>query len=333
VDTFDRPDSTELGNGWTEKYSPAFAIQNNEVVMTDTGTIDYHDAIAYRPVSEDRRDVEVGLEFRVLSDLTFPQVHARMQRDTIGQANTLDDYMFFVDGEAASPGRAVIARQAPEPGQFQCHMLGIPFPSPLQPGERYRVRLRVVGDYPVTLAGFVDRFDGVLSNFSGLNCVQHLPAVARTLADLVKPRGAAVLCLSTRVCLWEIAWYGLRGNLKKAFRRLPGATVATLNGIPVPVWYPTIASVRRAFSPSFRLRSIRAVGLFVPPSYAEPWIERHQQALKSFEALDRVFGTWPGFRGVGDHVLLQFERTSELRHRSKTLRFTALLDRVPARPI
>jgi len=195
------------------------------------------------------------------------------------------------------------------------------------------LQFRVLKNEDIDTLTAVDRFDGVLSNFSGLNCVQHLPAVARTLADLVKPRGAAVLCLSTRVCLWEIAWYGLRGNLKKAFRRLPGATVATLNGIPVPVWYPTIARVRRAFSPSFRLRSIRAVGLFVPPSYAEPWIERHQQALKSFEALDRVFGTWPGFRGVGDHVLLQFERTSELRHRSKTLRFTALLDRVPARTI
>ena len=195
------------------------------------------------------------------------------------------------------------------------------------------LQFRVLKNEDIDTLTAVDRFDGVLSNFSGLNCVQHLPAVARTLADLVKPGGAAVLCLSTRVCLWEIAWYGLRGNLKKAFRRLPGATVATLNGIPVPVWYPTIASVRRAFSPSFRLRSIRAVGLFVPPSYAEPWIERHQQALKSFEALDRVFGTWPGFRGVGDHVLLQFERTSELRHRSKTLRFTALLDRVPARTI
>jgi len=187
VDTFDRPDSTELGNGWTEKYSPAFAIQNNEVVMTDTGTIDYHDAIAYRPVSEDRRDVEVGLEFRVLSDLTFPQVHARMQRDTIGQANTLDDYMFFVDGEAASPGRAVIARQAPEPGQCQCHMLGIPFPSPLQPGERYRVRLRVVGDYPVTLAGFVDRFDGAAWQVFASGSIVHDDTTQPIAGDVCDP--------------------------------------------------------------------------------------------------------------------------------------------------
>lgn len=179
------------------------------------------------------------------------------------------------------------------------------------------LQFRILRNEDIDTLTAVDRFDGVLSNFSGLNCVQNLPANARKLADLVKPGGAAVLCLSTRVCLWEIAWYGLRGNFKKAFRRLPGATVAKLDEIAVPVWYPTIAEIKRSFLPSFTLRSVRAVGLFVPPSYAEPWIARHHSMLKVFETLDRIVGAWPGLRGVGDHVLLEFERTSELRHRSK----------------
>src|SRR5450432_725331 len=179
------------------------------------------------------------------------------------------------------------------------------------------LQFRILRNEDIDTLTAVDRFDGVLSNFSGLNCVQHLPAVARKLADLVKPGGAAILCLSTRVCLWEITWYGLRGNFKKAFRRLPGATVAKLNEIAVPVWYPTIAEVKRSFLPSFTLRSVRAVGLLVPPSYAELWIARHHSMLKAFETLDRIVGAWPGLRGVGDHVLLEFERTSELPHRSK----------------
>ena len=173
VDTFDRPDSADLGNGWTEKYPSAFAIQNNEVVLIDTGLVDYHDAIAYRPVGEDLRDVEVGLEFRVLSDLSFPQVHARVQRNTIAQANTLEGYMLFVDGSAASPGRAVIAHQAPVPGQFQCYMLAIPFPGPLQQSDRYRLRLRVVGSNPVTLTGFVERFDGTAWEVFASGSVVH----------------------------------------------------------------------------------------------------------------------------------------------------------------
>jgi hypothetical protein len=173
LDTFNRPDSPTIGNGWTEKYPAAFSIQNNEVVMIDTGDIDYHDTLTYRPVGEDLRDVEVGLEFRILPGTSFPQVHARIQRDTITQPDTLDDYIFFVDGFAPAPGRAIIARQPAYTGQNECYMLGIPFPSPLQQTDRYRLRFRVVGGGPVTLSGFVDRWDGTAWQLFASGTIVH----------------------------------------------------------------------------------------------------------------------------------------------------------------
>jgi SAM-dependent methyltransferase len=151
-------------------------------------------------------------------------------------------------------------------------------------------------------------FDGVLSNFSGLNCVRDQRQVAAALADLVRPSATALVCLSTRVCAWEIAWCVARANFKKAFRRLPGHTAAHLDGVTVPVWYPTIGQLRRAFSPWFRLRSIRAVGLFVPPSYVEALARKHRRALALLESLDQTVSTWPLLRSIGDHVLLTFER-------------------------
>jgi ubiquinone/menaquinone biosynthesis C-methylase UbiE len=155
----------------------------------------------------------------------------------------------------------------------------------------------------------ISLFDGALSNFSGLNCVADLSQVARKLTRLIKPRAVALICISTRVCLWEIIWHGAHVNFAKAFRRLPGSAVAELNGIAVPVWYPTITGVRDSFSPWFRLRSIRAVGLFVPPSYVESWARKYATVLSCLESLDRVFSVWPVLRGVGDHVLLEFERS------------------------
>jgi len=154
-------------------------------------------------------------------------------------------------------------------------------------------------------------FDGMLSNFSGLNCVADPSQVARKLTRLLKPGAVALICISTRVCLWEIAWYGPRGNFAKAFRRLRGSALAQLNEITMPVWYPTIASLRKSIAPWFRLRSTRAVGLFVPPSYVESWARKHATVLASLEAMDRVFSAWPVLRSVGDHVLLEFERTSQ----------------------
>ncbi len=170
------------------------------------------------------------------------------------------------------------------------------------------LHFRVLRNEDLALLPSVPCFDGVLSNFSGINCVADPRRVALDLGRLVKPGGSALICISTRVCLWEIAWYGARANFKKAFRRVRGGTIAQLDGISVPVWYPTIRRMRQVFSPSFRLRSIRAVGLFVPPSYVETWARGHKRVLAVLEAMDRVFGAWPLIRGVGDHVLLEFER-------------------------
>jgi ubiquinone/menaquinone biosynthesis C-methylase UbiE len=152
-------------------------------------------------------------------------------------------------------------------------------------------------------------FDGALSNFSGLNCVADLQKVAVELGRLVKHGGSALICVSSRVCLWEMLWYGARLNSKKAFRRLSGASVAHLDGVSVPVWYPTIRAMRRAFRPWFRLRSVRAVGLFIPPSYAESWARNHRTVLALLERMDWVCAGCPILRGAGDHVLLEFKRT------------------------
>jgi hypothetical protein len=62
-------------------------------------------------------------------------------------------------------------------------------------------------------------YDGILSNFSGLNCVADLDAIAGTLSRLVRPGGRVVLCIFGTFCLWEVAWYLSTANLSKAFRR------------------------------------------------------------------------------------------------------------------
>src|SRR6185295_10016485 len=38
-------------------------------------------------------------------------------------------------------------------------------------------------------------FDGAISNFGALNCVGNLPAVAVSLAQLVRPGGSVAICL------------------------------------------------------------------------------------------------------------------------------------------
>lgn len=151
-------------------------------------------------------------------------------------------------------------------------------------------------------------FGGAFSNFSGLNCVADLRPVARDLATLVIPGGRVLLCLWSPVCVFEVLWYLLHGQPKKAVRRFSGRATATLGGKTISVFYPTAGEVQDCFAPWFQLSSQCAVGLFVPPSYAERSMHNRGKLLQRLQLLDRLCAEWPIFRGVGDHMLLEFVR-------------------------
>jgi 2-polyprenyl-3-methyl-5-hydroxy-6-metoxy-1,4-benzoquinol methylase len=155
-------------------------------------------------------------------------------------------------------------------------------------------------------------YDGVFSNFAGLNCVSNLDRVARDLARLVRPRGKAVLCLFGRLCLWEIASYSARRDFKRALRRFSGKpVVATVSpDSTVVVRYPPIARLREMFSPYFRLARWRGVGITVPPSYHERFAVGLPRLFALAAHIDPWLGRCPGFRALADHVVLTFERTT-----------------------
>jgi SAM-dependent methyltransferase len=153
-------------------------------------------------------------------------------------------------------------------------------------------------------------FDGIFSNFSGLNCVADIGEVARQLSTLVAPGAPVVLCYSTRVCLWETLWFLARGKTGMAFRRWKGRATASLGRLAVEVQYPTVSALRKLFAPHFTLHSWTGIGVAVPPSYMEHVARRHPDTLHHLRAVDSVISRWPVFRAIGDHVLLVLERAS-----------------------
>lgn len=152
-------------------------------------------------------------------------------------------------------------------------------------------------------------YDGAVSNFSPLNCVEDLEPVAESLSRLIRPGGKLVLCVMTRFCLWETLWYPLTSQLYKAARRWRKANVtATVSSSgEFDVFYHSASEIEGALS-DFRPVGNRGVGIFVPPSYLEPWAARFPRFVKICAAIDRVINRWPLFRSIGDHRLLVFVR-------------------------
>jgi ubiquinone/menaquinone biosynthesis C-methylase UbiE len=151
-------------------------------------------------------------------------------------------------------------------------------------------------------------FDGLFSNFAGLNCVRDLRAIARQAALRLRPGAPLLLCFLSRFCLWEILYFLLRGKPRDAFRRCGGTSSARLGDVSFPVFYPALSEVCRKFAPEFRLVSTIGVGITVPPSYLEPWIAPHPTLLRCMEQIDDFIRAFPGLRLIGDHMLLHLEK-------------------------
>jgi hypothetical protein len=150
-------------------------------------------------------------------------------------------------------------------------------------------------------------FDGAFSSFGGLNCVEDLEAVARSLAARLRPGAPALLCVMGPLVPWEWLRFLARGRPREAFRRLrPGGV--EWRGITVR--YPSIRRLRRAFAPAFRLVRISAVGALLPPTELEGWTRGHPRLLASLARWERRMDTVPPLPWLADHYLAELERTA-----------------------
>ncbi len=153
-------------------------------------------------------------------------------------------------------------------------------------------------------------FDLVFSNFGGLNCIdrEQFKRLAPFLAANLKPNGKFISVIMSKHCLWENAYFLLKGNRKEAFRRNTyGSVNVVVKGQNVPTWYYNPSEIASFCSNEFRRRKDRAIGFFLPPSYLDPFFEQRPKFLNALNQLERTIGGF--FSRYADHYLIELERT------------------------
>lgn len=148
-------------------------------------------------------------------------------------------------------------------------------------------------------------FDGALSNFGGLNCVADLSGIGRALAARLRSGASAFLCVMGPVVPWEWAWYLCHGAAGPAFRRLQRGGAAWRG---LTIRYPSIHTLRRSFAPAFWQCRASAIGVFLPPPYAESWAVKHPRLLALLNHWERRLEALPPLPWLADHYLLELER-------------------------
>jgi ubiquinone/menaquinone biosynthesis C-methylase UbiE len=177
-------------------------------------------------------------------------------------------------------------------------------------GVQQRIEFVALKTENIFMLGKNFHFDGLISNFGGLNCSEDISNIACDLATLLRPGAMALVCVFSPFCAWETIWFLLHGKPGKAFRRFRAVEQASLGeGKMITVYRHSARSLKSAFAPYFHLRRRKGVGISVPPSYMAGLARWFPLGMAAARALDRQISAWPIFRSIADHNLMMFERS------------------------
>jgi SAM-dependent methyltransferase len=148
-------------------------------------------------------------------------------------------------------------------------------------------------------------FDGVLSNFGAVNCIQDLQALVADVAERLSPGAPLLWVIMGRNAPWEWLWYLMRGSWRKAWRRLrPGGV--EWRGLTIS--YPTPAQMRSLLLPHFTVTRLAPLGVALPPSYAAAWLDRSPFAVKVLTRLESWAQRSTMLASWSDHFIVEAVR-------------------------
>ena len=152
-----------------------------------------------------------------------------------------------------------------------------------------------------------EKFDYILSNFGGLNCISDLRTVALQLMKILNPDAFLTLVIMPPVCPLEIL-HALTGSFKLAFRRLYKAGItARVEGHYFKAYYHTPEDVLRAFGDQFSLVKLSGLASVVPPPYMEKFPRQFPSIFKLLKAFDERFSSYPPFNRWADQFILTLQ--------------------------
>lgn len=147
-------------------------------------------------------------------------------------------------------------------------------------------------------------FDGVLSNFNGLNYLEDLEPFARQLSEVIKPGAKLFFLMLNKLCAAEFFHYMLNLKPGLAFRKL-AAREKTFE-TKMNLYYPS--AVKKIFSSHFRVRKITGFGVIIPPDQFRG-LYRFKWLMTNAERLERIISSTFPFYMVCDQYLVEMERS------------------------
>ncbi|MFT5679662.1 MAG: MoaA/NifB/PqqE/SkfB family radical SAM enzyme/SAM-dependent methyltransferase [Myxococcota bacterium] len=153
------------------------------------------------------------------------------------------------------------------------------------------------------LGGLSETFDGAISDFGVINCLDPTEAAA-ALADCLRPGAPVVVVPMPRLNPAWMLYRLLAGHPRDALSRLRRRVDVDVEGEAVSTRYLTLDELTAAFAPWFDLEHSEGLGVLMPP----PGSGVSAAIADRMERLERPLRRLPLLRGIGDHLIVVFRR-------------------------
>lgn len=151
----------------------------------------------------------------------------------------------------------------------------------------------------------------LFSNFGGLNCIDAvtLKKLVNNVSEVQKKKGLIILVIMPEYCLIETVYLGLKGQFGKLFRRkTKEGVLINVEGSSVRTFYHSPRFVKGLLEKEYKIKKIRPIATFLPPSYLESFFSRQVWLLNILYKLEKITGRFSFLARISDHYIIIGEK-------------------------
>jgi SAM-dependent methyltransferase len=154
-------------------------------------------------------------------------------------------------------------------------------------------------------------YNVIFSNFGGLNCLNSAEFQKFKIGceQIQKSSDQLAFVIMGTKCWWERLYFRIKNDKVKATRRKNKAGVETIiNEHHFKTYYYSPNYLKKLFKGNYVCTTLKPIGLFIPPSYLEPYFVKRKKLLKLLIWIDKLFSNFSFLSNYADHYLIILQK-------------------------
>ncbi len=148
------------------------------------------------------------------------------------------------------------------------------------------------------------KFDGVFSDFNGVNYVNDPVQFALNISEILNPGGRVIFTMLNRFCLQEVFYNLLKLDPVQAYRAVFKRKEILLTD--VRLYFP--GQFSRFFSGKFTLERITGTGFLLPPHSFFGLYHKMRAAIPLLKKVENLVGSRFPFYNISDHYIIELKK-------------------------